>query len=232
MGNPKKIVDGLYLVGSDSLSGAGDCMVYALGIGEEHICLIDAGTQYAHQILDNIELSKLKNRKITDLILTHCHFDHIGAAHQFQEIFPKIKIYAHSWDIAAIRGEPNTERLTAASWYGTELIPPKVDVVLKKDPEILNLEGTELICYHTPGHTPGSIAVLYENEEGIKILFGQDIHGPFMDDFNSNIEDWAKSMKFLISLQADILCEGHYGIFNGKDKVRNFIESQLRANGY
>ena len=230
--NPKKILDELYLVGSETLSGSGDCMVYALGIGKNHICLIDAGTQYAQQILDNITKTKLKNREISNLILTHCHFDHIGAAHQFQQLFPRIKTYAHSWDLAAITGQPNTQGLTAANWYGQELFPPKIDYVIKTDPEILNMEGTKLICYHTPGHTPGSIAVLYENKEGVKVLFGQDVHGPFMEEFNSNINDWVKSMKRLISLEPDILCEGHYGIFEGKEKVKRFIEGQLKANGF
>ena len=39
-------------------------------------------------------------------------------------------------------------------------------------------------------------------------------------------------MKRLISIEADILCEGHYGIFEGKEKVKRFIEGQLRANGF
>jgi len=29
----------------------------------------------------------------------------------------------------------------------------------------------------------------------------------------------------MLELNADILCEGHYGIFNGKTAVREFISS-------
>ena len=82
---------------------------------------------------------------------------------------------------------------------------------------------------HTPGHTPGSIAVIVE-DEGKKILFGQDIHGPFMKEFNSNIDDWTDSMKKLISKQADILCEGHFGIYKPAQQVEKYIRSQLRQN--
>ena len=227
--NPKKIINGLYLVGSESLSGSGDCMVYALGIGKNHICLIDAGTQYAQQILDNIAMTELKNREISDLILTHCHFDHIGAAYQFQQLFPNIKTYAHSWDLAAITGQPNTQGLTAANWYGLELVPPKIDYVIKKDPEIMNIEGTKLICYHTPGHTPGSIAIFIEIDN-TKILFGQDIHGPFMKSFGSNLDDYQKSMQKLLDLKADILCEGHFGIFQPADKVYKYIKGYMEQN--
>ena len=34
-------------------------------------------------------------------------------------------------------------------------------------------------------------------------------------------------MKRLLSLKADILCEGHYGIFTGREKVRKYIEGYL-----
>ncbi len=227
---PKKILDNLYLVGSDELSGSGDCLVYALGIGKSKICLIDAGLSHCNQILANINETSLKNRQISHLFLTHCHIDHIGAAHQFQKIFPDIEIFAHSWDIAAIKGLPNTENLTAASWYGINYIPPILTSIIKSDYEIVNLSGIKLAIYHTPGHTPGSISILYENSEKIKILFGQDIHGPFLKEFNSNIDDWRKSMRKLIALEADILCEGHFGIFSGRKEVKQFINSQLKKN--
>jgi hypothetical protein len=35
------------------------------------------------------------------------------------------------------------------------------------------------------------------------------------------------SLKFLLSLGADILCEGYYGVFSGKEEVADFIESFL-----
>jgi hypothetical protein len=40
-------------------------------------------------------------------------------------------------------------------------------------------------------------------------------------------EDYVKSLEFMLSLEADILCEGHFGVYIGKDRVRDFIESFL-----
>jgi hypothetical protein len=60
-----------------------------------------------------------------------------------------------------------------------------------------------------------------------KVLFGQDIHGPLHDDLLSNRRDYITSLKFLISLEADILCEGHFGIFQGRKEVQEFIRSFL-----
>jgi hypothetical protein len=61
--------------------------------------------------------------------------------------------------------------------------------------------------------------------EGKRVLFGQDIHGPFSPVLGSDIKKWRSSMEKLIALNADILCEGHYGVIRGKDKVKGFINS-------
>ncbi len=229
---PIQIVEDVFLVGSEDLSGPSDCMVYAIGIGDEHICLIDAGAEHAAVILENISMTPLKGRKIVAMILTHCHYDHIGAAHDFLHRFPNLHIYAHAWDVPAIRGDRGTEACTAADWYGASYHSVPVHTILKQDREILKLGTKKLECLHTPGHTPGSIAVLYNTPQHEKVLFGQDIHGPFMKEFNSNIKDWTKSMKYLLSLDINVLCEGHYGIFIGKEKVKNFIEGQLHSHGF
>jgi hypothetical protein len=68
---------------------------------------------------------------------------------------------------------------------------------------------------------------VYGDFGGRRILFGQDIHGPFMSAFRSNIHDWRVSMARLIALKADILCEGHYGIFQPADRVERYISSCL-----
>jgi glyoxylase-like metal-dependent hydrolase (beta-lactamase superfamily II) len=75
----------------------------------------------------------------------------------------------------------------------------------------------------TPGHTPGSISVLVESE-GKKVLFGQDLHGPFNEGFLSDLQDYQVSMQKLLDLEADILCEGHFGIFQPGSQVKKYIE--------
>lgn len=209
----------------------GECLTYAVAIGQNKICLIDAGVNSIEEVIQNINTSPLKGRILAYLILTHCHYDHIGAAYQFKAKFPNLQICAHSWDKEAIEGNPNSLAMTAASWYGAKLQPVKVDIVFKKEREIVNWEGTRLTILHIPGHTPGSIAVFMDSD-GKKVIFGQDIHGPFMPEFKSNIEDWASSMKKILALEPDILCEGHYGIYPDKDRVKKYIESQLKQNGF
>ena len=66
--------------------------------------------------------------------------------------------------------------------------------------------------------------------DNTKILFGQDLHGPIIPGI-SNFEDYQKSLKRLLDLNADILCEGHFGIFSPADQVRNYIKRYLELKG-
>jgi glyoxylase-like metal-dependent hydrolase (beta-lactamase superfamily II) len=186
--------------------------------------LIDTGAgKSASQIVRNIEMLGLNPVNISNLILTHCHIDHIGSAPFFKKQYGT-KILIHELDAKAV--ETGDSLKTAANWYGTTFPPTKVDRKLYGSHEILKFGQEELHCLHTPGHTPGSISI-YLDREGKRVLFGQDIHGPFHKAFGSDIEAWKKSMQTLLALNADILCEGHFGIFQPKERVRSYIERYL-----
>jgi glyoxylase-like metal-dependent hydrolase (beta-lactamase superfamily II) len=120
--------------------------------------------------------------------------------------------------------------LTAANWYQTTFPPTPVDVKFKLQEETLNIGDQKIFCIHTPGHTPGSICI-YLDKDGKRILFGQDLHGPILKEFGSNLEDYGRSTKKLLDLDADILCEGHFGIYKTKKDVRNYILSYRKQYG-
>jgi len=219
----EEIIGGIYLIGGPNITSSDDAAVYLIDFAGD-LVLIDAGAgKSLSQLLRNIEMLGLNPANISHLILTHCHIDHIGSAPFFNKRY-KTKIVIHKLDAEAV--ETGDSLKTAANWYGTAFPPTKVDRMLSGSQEILKFGQQELHCLHTPGHTPGSIAV-YLDRDGKRVLFGQDIHGPFNAAFGSDIEAWKKSMQTLLSLDADILCEGHFGIYQPKEKVRNYIESYL-----
>jgi glyoxylase-like metal-dependent hydrolase (beta-lactamase superfamily II) len=82
----------------------------------------------------------------------------------------------------------------------------------------------EILAYHCPGHSPGSLVYLAEIENQ-KVLFGQDVHGPLDPSLLSNREDYIRSLKFMTTLNADILCEGHFGVYRGTENIEKFIRS-------
>ncbi len=213
-----KVFEDIYLVGGTDLSGPADCCVYLLNL--KPCLLIDSGLgKVPERILDNINEAGVNISEIKYLLLTHCHIDHIGGAPEFRKRLG-LKIAAHEKDADAITNADRT--LTAADWYNINPSPADVDIVLRGERGIIgDISGLSWI--HTPGHTPGSVVFVYETG-GRKILFGQDIHGPLSDGFRSDRRDYKNSLKKLIELNADILCEGHYGVIKGREKVRSFIE--------
>jgi len=219
----EEIIEGIYLIGGTNITSSDDAAIYLIDFVSD-LVMIDAGAgKSSAQIVRNIEMLGFNPANISHLILTHCHIDHIGSAPFFRDRY-STKIVIHELDAKAV--ETGDSLRTAANWYGTTFPPTKVDRKLSGSHEIIKFNAEELHCLHTPGHTPGSIAV-YLDRCGKRVLFGQDIHGPFNAAFGSDIEAWKKSMQILLALNADILCEGHFGIYQPKERVREYIEGYL-----
>jgi len=215
----KQIIKNIYHVGDN------ECSVYMVDTqSDQGLVLIDAGMNL--DMIKRISSLGLRFEDIQHCILTHCHIDHIGACAELKRALPDIKFYAHELDATPIE-EPAHDDRTAASWYGVRYEPVKL--YRKFTETTLILGNCAFQCIHTPGHTPGSISVLVESE-GKKVLFGQDLHGPFNDSFLSNLQDYQLSMQKLLGLNADILCEGHFGIFQPADKVKQYIETHKAQN--
>ena len=122
--------------------------------------------------------------------------------------------------------EKGHDKETAAKWYGVNYKPIKLTKRLKGDFEILSFGIYDFQCIHIPGHTPGSISILIETEDNTKILFGQDIHGPIIPGV-SDFDDYQKSLQKLLDLNVDILCEGHFGIYQPASEVQRYIKKYL-----
>lgn len=219
----EEIIRGVYLIGGPNVTRAEDAAVYLIDFAGE-LVLIDAGAGgSSSQLVRNIEMLGLDPKALSQVILTHCHIDHIGSAPYFREKYGA-KIIIHELDAKAL--ETGDAIRTAANWYGTTFPPTKIDRKLNGALETLKFGNEPLHCLHTPGHTPGSIAV-YLDRDDQRVLFGQDIHGPFNKAFGSDISAWKKSMQLLLALDADTLCEGHFGIYRSKNSVKDYIERYI-----
>lgn len=220
---PEEIGKGVYVVGGPGISHPADCSVYLVDAGSE-LVMIDAGAgPGAEAILRNVRSLGFDPSRIGYLIATHCHIDHIGGIARIRDETGCLVICSEADREGIELGEP---RLTAADLYGIEYWPVRVDLPLDGEEEALRLGEREFRIIAIPGHTPGSIAVVVDLE-GLRFLFGQDVHGPFSDAWGSDVSRWRRSMERLLDLEADLLCEGHAGVFRGSE-VRIYIQSQLR----
>lgn len=217
---PFGVCKDVYVVGGPELSHPDDCLVYL--IGGEAMVLIDSGAgESFERIVENIRSIGLSPESLKAVIATHAHIDHIGSLHRFQEEFG-VQVVAHELEAESIE----TGIGTGAEFYGVGYTPCKVDIMLGGSEEVLHHGGCDLKAIHIPGHSPGSIAVCLEADK--RVLFGQDVHGPYFLK-GSNVGHAKVSLQRLIDLEADILCEGHFGIYQPANEVRRYIEGYLRG---
>jgi glyoxylase-like metal-dependent hydrolase (beta-lactamase superfamily II) len=222
-GAAMKIVQNLWQVGGGSLTVAEDAAVFLVRFGKQ-AALIDAGCGGGHErLIDNISLVLPSAVEIPYLFLTHCHYDHVGGAAALREQY-RCRIVAHQLDATFLEAGDN--RVTAASWYGATMEMLPIDYKIQGEKETIPVGNGAVCAYHCPGHSPGSLVYLVALENK-RVLFGQDVHGPLDPALLSNREDYRKSLEFMLSLNADILCEGHFGVFKGKEKVEKFIRSYM-----
>ena len=220
-----KIMENLWQVGGAEYTTVEDAAVYLVRFGRKAI-LIDSGCGEEHEMLvKNISDVLPVNVNIEYLFLTHCHYDHTGGAQKIRERYG-CKIVAHEIDTPYLENGDN--KVTAAAWYDAVMNPLKIDYQIKNKTEKFHIGSGQVIAHHCPGHSPGSVVYLVEFGP-MKVLFGQDVHGPLDSTLLSNREDYHQSLKFLLTLDADILCEGHFGIYRGKEEVRKFIGSFLQS---
>ena len=173
-------------------------------------------------------------------VASHTHFDHIGCHHEFAERL------VHAAE-AAILARP-TRAATLADPYVTdaifEALPPEPYVSaeycvkgapatrLLADGDVIELGERRFEVVHTPGHSPGGIA-LFERETGI--LFSGDIvyDGPLVEDtYHADPADYYASMKRLLDLPVRIVHGGHFPSYDGarhRQIIRAWLEAKERA---
>ena len=218
-----EITHEIYQVGGSGLTSMEDAAIYLISVGG-HGALVDAGCgRVQERLFKNIRDCGVDLEHIEYLLITHCHYDHTGGIKGIKEK-TSCRVVAHELEAEYL--EHGDDVVTAAKWYGSSLEPVHVDIKVKGDQEEIDLGGRKIKAIHVPGHSPGSMVYVTESK-GVKILFGQDVHGPLDPSLLSNREDYIKSLNLLLSLEADVLCEGHFGIFRGKEEVADYIRSFL-----
>ncbi|WP_261664442.1 MBL fold metallo-hydrolase [Deinococcus sp. Marseille-Q6407] len=110
--------------------------------------LVDPGSDAA-QILRMLDSS---GAEVQALLLTHGHFDHIGAVQEVREAL-KVPVYLHPLDGAIYAGSADLAGLLGAADF-QQPAPP--DAPLRQG-QVLTAGGLTLTVRELPGHTPGHV---------------------------------------------------------------------------
>ncbi len=141
---PAKVFDNLYFVGSKIHSS------WAL-TSSEGIILIDTLFTYnsEEEIVGGLKKLGLDPAKIKYVIITHAHGDHVGGAKLLQD-----KFGSH-----VVMGGPDWDSIER-SVNGYPLGKPKRDIVAD-DGQKITLGDTAVTIVTTPGHTPGTLSMIF-----------------------------------------------------------------------
>jgi glyoxylase-like metal-dependent hydrolase (beta-lactamase superfamily II) len=216
-----EITPDIHQVGGGGLTSPQDAAVYLIHM-DDHAALVDAGAgDGTRGLVENIRDCGVQPEHIEYILVTHCHFDHTGGLKALRDM-TGATVVAHELEAPYI--EKGNDNVTAAKWYGATMTPCPVDLKISGEGRDIMLGDFPVLAIHAPGHSPGSMVFLMESGSE-RVLFGQDVHGPLDRSLLSNYDDYQNSLRLLQSLNADILCEGHFGVYRGKEKVAGFIRS-------
>lgn len=169
-------------------------------------------------------------------VASHTHFDHIGCHHEFE----CRAVHSAEADLLA---DPTRENTLADPYVTDDIfdaLPPEPycskcysvkrapATRLLEDGDMIDLGDRQFEVIHTPGHSPGGIA-LYEKAS--EILFSGDIlyDGPLIEDtYHSNADDYHASMERLLRLKVRLVHGGHFPSFSG-ERYRELITGWLDA---
>ncbi len=146
--------------------------VYAFLYFGKTITLIDSGVSGAEDsIVRCIRKNRREPEEISTLILSHSHPDHIGGAKKIKKK-TGCRILAHSAERSWIEDtEKQAEERPVPGFSMLVDGPVQVDGMLDDGDSFDLGNGAECKVYHTPGHSAGSLSLVFPND---KVLFTGD----------------------------------------------------------
>jgi len=225
--------DGITLIHEPWIHPFFRCNMWLIG-GSDRDLLVDTGLGH-FPLRRNV--AALAREKPLVCVASHAHFDHIGATHEFAERW----IHAAEADILA---DPRPEATLAAGYAdeGMFIAPPEgwdsaryrvapaPATRLLADGDVIDLGDRRLAVIHTPGHSPGGIA-LYEEATGTLIAGDIVYDGALVTDtFHSDLADYRRSLDRLAELPLRIVHGGHFPSF-GPVRLRQIVQEFRAAQG-
>jgi glyoxylase-like metal-dependent hydrolase (beta-lactamase superfamily II) len=107
-----------------------------------------------------LTLLRRRERKLTHILLTHAHFDHIGGVADLVEATGAV-LAAHADDVPLLR-----RRGGALEWGYEARACPEPSLLLQPG-QILETEVARLTVLWVPGHTPGHLAFYWMDAQSV-----------------------------------------------------------------
>jgi metallo-beta-lactamase class B len=213
---PARVFDNLYFVGTKFHSS------WAL-TSREGIILIDTLYDYASEaaIVGGLTKLGLDPAAVKYVIISHAHGDHVGGAKLMQERFgARVVMGGPDWDAIekSVNQFPNGK--------------PKRDIVAS-DGQQITLGDASVTLVLTPGHTPGTVSMLFEVKDGgrpLTVAYSGGTAFNFVNDvphFDTYIASQRKMAELAARENATVLMSNHSEFDNAVTKIR--LQAARRA---
>jgi glyoxylase-like metal-dependent hydrolase (beta-lactamase superfamily II) len=178
----------------------------------EGVVLVDAPPTIGHNLLRAIDDATRANgrpSKVTHIVYSHSHADHIGAA---SLVGPDVVRIAHEECRVLLRRDNDPHR--------------PLPTVTFRDRHTLTVGGERLeLAYHGPNHAPDNIfihAPHYRTLMLVDVIFPGWV--PFKDlAVSQDIPDWIKAHRIALEYPFETLVAGH----NGRLGTRRDVNTQI-----
>jgi hydroxyacylglutathione hydrolase len=206
----------------------------------EHCYLVDTMTPFSRKKLYKaLQNNSVAPADLSDILITHCHFDHIGNLADMKSKGAKT-VVAGEADAACIEGKAKPQAPSDLSRLGRLMQktpglveryqkhqPIEVDLTVKEGDK---LEGLGLEAIALPGHTPGGTGYL---DQANRLAFIGDLVSNYFNRLRPpvlassySLEEIEASMRKLAGLDLDYMYPGH-GRIIGPGASR-MVEKMLR----
>ncbi len=184
--------------------------------GAKSAFVIDPGSQ-VEKILAHVKHYEIDT--VTHILLTHGHFDHIGALAELKEV-TGAKVCVHERDLSML----NSDIDNLAAYSGINVKKCDADVVLLGG-ENIDAAGMKVNVLHTPGHSGGSVCYLVDN-----VMFSGDtlfyMYCGRTDFPGSDAQEYHHSLNVILrNLETD------YQVYSGHG-IKTTLFAEFENNSY
>ena len=184
----------------------GGTQIYFVGDPKDHMVMVDTGEPYrswTQQIMDyHAELGK---PRISAILITHGHGDHIGGLDRLQQVFD-----------CPVRCHPKLEPML------TQRLDSGCVQKLRSRETIATGGGISLRVLNTPGHEDDHVA--YYMSEGRVLFSGDTILGNSSSSVR-NLKQYMTSLQLMARQRPNVICPGHGQIIeNATQRIRWYID--------
>ncbi|TKC19900.1 MBL fold metallo-hydrolase [Robertmurraya kyonggiensis] len=195
---------------------------YIVADDKKNCLIVDPGEE-GKKLINRLEQRKLKPQAV---LLTHAHFDHIGAVDDIRNKY-NIPVYIHinekNWLM-----DPS---LNGSQFFMMGQIKAKqADQLITSEGE-MTIGDFTFVVFETPGHSPGSVSFYFKNDGFVvagDALFQGSIGRTDLPGGNHDVLINSIHKKLLVLPEETIVLSGH----GDTTTIENEMDSNPFLNGF